>query len=509
MIKSQETLEKYGYLPGSKRTNTKPVIVECDYCNKLFEKEYKRYLYGRKDLPKDCCAGCAQQKINELNSIRGHSATRQDVKDKKKATNLARYGVENPFQDPTAKAKIKATNQEKYGVDYPMQSADVIRKANKTNQERYGVSRPLQNKDILQKSKDTNIERYGSSSYCKSTSFFEETYGYDLADKLNDINTLTNLHHTQKIAISKIAEMYGIPCMNMNRIFHKHGIEPRRFYNSSGENEVMEYVRSLGFDAHNHRIDDGKLELDIYVPGMGIAFEYNGLYFHSEVHVDRGYHLHKTTRAEKSHIRLIHIFEDEWLHKQDIVKSRIASILGVSPRKYARKCSIVTLNPTDRSAFFNTTHLQGDVSSSICYGLQLDGTTVAAMSFGRPRFNNKYEYEMLRYSSIGNVIGGASRLFAHFVKEKNPKSVISYCDRRWGSGNVYTQMGFNHIHDSEPNYFWCKGDKRYSRYMFMKSRLIKEGYDPTKTEDQIMAERGFIKIHDCGNSVFEHQCHSI
>ena len=72
MIKEQETLEKYGYLPGTKRTNTKPVIVECDYCHKIFEKEYKRYIKGRKDLSKDCCASCTQLKINELNSIRGH-----------------------------------------------------------------------------------------------------------------------------------------------------------------------------------------------------------------------------------------------------------------------------------------------------------------------------------------------------------------------------------------------------------------------------------------------------
>jgi len=502
MIKSQETLEKYGYLPGSKRTNTKPVIVECDYCHTIFEKEYKRYLYGRKDIPKDCCKDCAQKKIIELNSIRGHHATRQDVKDKKKATNLARYGVENPFQDPTSKAKIKATNQEKYGVDYPMQSKDILQKAKKVTLERYGVERPLQNKEIMDKAQATNVERYGSTSYCKSPVFFEETYGEELTTKLNDKDTLIDLHHNQKIAINKIAKMYGIPCMNMHRIFYKHGIEPKRFYASSGENELLEYVRSLGFDAHNNRINNNKTEIDVFVPELNIGFEYNGLWFHRDDRVGDAYHLNKTKIASDNNIKLIHIFEDEWLHKQDIVKSRIASILGKGDRIYARKCKIVNMDHDARKIFFDNTHIQGDTSASICYGLEYDGKIVAAMSFGAPRFNDKYQYELIRYSSVGNVIGGASRLFQHFLKEVNPSSVISYCDRRWGSGNLYAQMGFSHTHDSEPNYYWCKGDKRYSRYMFMKSRLIKEGYDPSKTEDQIMKSRGFIKIHDCGNSVF-------
>jgi hypothetical protein len=271
MIKSQETLEKYGYLPGAKGTTTRPVVVECDYCNKLFDKEYKRYLYGRKDIPKDCCKDCTQLKINELNSIRGHHATRQDVKDKKKATNLARYGVENPFQDPTAKAKIKATNQEKYGVDYPMQSKDILQKAKKVTLERYGVERPLQNSECQEKVKNTNIERYGSSSYCKSLEFAKKVYGESLLKKFNDKESLVNLHHNQKMSISKIAKMYNTT--NMHRIFRKLGIEPKRFYVSSGENELLEYVRSLGFNAHTHRINNNKTEIDVFVPELHIGLD--------------------------------------------------------------------------------------------------------------------------------------------------------------------------------------------------------------------------------------------
>lgn len=55
-------------------------------------------------------------------------------------------------------------------------------------------------------------------------------------------------------------------------------------------------------------------ELDVYVPGRKLAFEYDGLYWHSEeAGRGRGYHLAKTEACEKAGIRLVHVLESEWI----------------------------------------------------------------------------------------------------------------------------------------------------------------------------------------------------
>ena len=94
------------------------------------------------------------------------------------------------------------------------------------------------------------------------------------------------------------------------------------------------------------------LELDIYVPGKKLAIEFDGLYWHCVGKKDRKYHLAKTEMCEKAGIRLIHVFENEWLYGKDIVKSRLLNALGVCARTlFARKCVIAEMSPEDARLF--------------------------------------------------------------------------------------------------------------------------------------------------------------
>jgi hypothetical protein len=208
-------------------------------------------------------------------------------------------------------------------------------------------------------------------------------------------------------------------------------------------------------------------------------------------------------------IRLIHIWDNEWNQKQDIVKSRISSFLGINTRIFARKCSIITLSSKEYATFFNTNHIQGSVSASICYGLIYNDEIVAAISFGRSRFDKKIEYELIRYSNKlnTNVVGGASKLFQHFIRQHSPNSIISYSDRRWNTGNLYQQLGFTYAHSTNPNYFYFKKNnstKLFSRQTFQKHKLRDklESFDPLSTEWQNMVNNGYDRIWDCGNSVW-------
>lgn len=283
---------------------------------------------------------------------------------------------------------------------------------------------------------------------------------------------------------------------------------------SSDEKGLREFVSYLvGNVKYNDReILPNQYELDIVVKDKKVAIEYDGLYWHNEKNKPSfDYHLMKTNLCAEKGYRLIHIFEDEWLYKQNIVKSRIKNILGITPNKiYARKCDIREVSYQDCKKFLDDNHIQGNSTSKYRYGLYYNNELVSLMTFSSPRKNvngNKQEgfFELVRFCNKidTTVVGGASRLLKHFIREVKPLKIISYADKRWSNGNLYEQLGFTHIRDSRPSYFYVIGDKRHNRFEFRKDILVKEGYDANKTEHEIMLERNIFRIYDCGCMVYE------
>lgn len=282
---------------------------------------------------------------------------------------------------------------------------------------------------------------------------------------------------------------------------------------SKMEDEICYFLDTIGekYERNNRTILNGS-EIDIFIPNKLIGIECNGLRWHSEEFKPNNYHINKTNECEKKSIRLIHIYEDEWITKKEIIKDKITSILGKIPNKiYARKCRIDIPSEEEKRKFIDETHIQGDVPDSIKLGLYYQNSLVAVMTFGKLRLSLGYKkpndgkYELLRYSTKlnTNVIGGASKLFKHFVDNYNPKEIISYCDRRFSVGNMYEKLGLTLDHISQPNYYYLIGNNRKNRFRFRKSELVKEGYDETKSEHEIMLERGIYRIYDCGNLVYK------
>jgi hypothetical protein len=286
------------------------------------------------------------------------------------------------------------------------------------------------------------------------------------------------------------------------------------------EIELGDFIASIIGEENIIRNDrtilDGN-ELDIYIPTKNIAFEFDGLYWHSEIKKpDKNYHLKKTNICENKGIQLIHIFEDEWIHKNDICKSRIKNLLGVSERIYARKCKIIEVDKKDAKKFFIDNHIQGNVNAKIIYGLKYNNEIVSMMSFGELRKNlgqkaTKGHFELLRFANKQNttVIGGASKLFNHFIKMNNPIEITSYADRRWSKGNLYEQLNFEYSHNSDPNYFYVINDERKNRFGFRKDILIsKYGCLPNDTEHNFCKSKGWCRIYDCGTKVYKWKKHS-
>lgn len=280
--------------------------------------------------------------------------------------------------------------------------------------------------------------------------------------------------------------------------------------------EIFEFVRSiLPEDVEiitNSRDIIPPKKLDIYIPSRQLAIAFDGLYWHS---VDNGvpwnYHLQMTMDCAAKGIKLIHIFEDEWILKQNIIKSVIKSKLGIFDRTvYARKCEVASVPNKVVESFINDNHLQGYKPASINIALFYDDEIVSVMTFGHSRYNKKYQYEMYRFCNLLNtkVTGGASKMFKYFLNRFDPQSIVTYCDRRFSDGKIYKDvLKMTQLLTSEPNYFYIHGKDsiiRESRVKYQKHKLqyMLQNYDPNKTEHQNMSDNDYYRIYDCGNLVF-------
>lgn len=290
------------------------------------------------------------------------------------------------------------------------------------------------------------------------------------------------------------------------------------------EKEIVDFIESIyqgTIIENSHKVIQSK-ELDIYIPEKQVAIEFDGLLWHStlryqrvkhrlptkeEKDICRTKHLEKTIACEKQGIRLIHIFEDEWLDKKDICKSIIASALDIYKEKiYARKCEIKEVPLKIYREFLNQNHIQGYAKADLMYGLYFQQKLVQCM--GITKSNHKTgEIELNRMASLLNtqVIGGFSKLIKFICDKHNINTLYSYVSRRLFTGKGYKQIGFRKILENKPTYFYTFREKRYPRYTFMRNKIQKkfnEGklyyWNPEETEEINMYKNGYGRIWDCG-----------
>lgn len=250
-------------------------------------------------------------------------------------------------------------------------------------------------------------------------------------------------------------------------------------------------------------------ELDIYIPEKKLAIEFNGTYWHNSDAKSQNYHQEKTIACLKKGIHLIHIFEYEW--NNNTTREKIVNMLTLEKKRvYARDTDIIEISNELANTFENKYHLQnGCQGQSIALACvkKENNEILGVMTFGTPRFNKKYQYEMIRlcWRDDIDVIGGSEKLFKHFINKYNPISVISYCNLAKFNGRVYSKLGFNCTEITKPNYVWInhKTGDVLKRYQTQKHKLVENGLGrEDQTEDEIMKDLDFYKIYDSGNAVF-------
>ncbi len=452
---------------------------KCPVCGKTFKERKK---YEKICCSEECRKIYVNEHIDEINKRRSEKLKEtfskktvldyQIAYEKQKQTCIEKYGVEN-FSKTEEGREISRKNMKR------------LRKCN---------SEKIKNEILIPKYKkiceNDDLEliefrgRFDCTVKCKKCGsvFVTKTLGY-----------LTEDETTRRC---KICNPYLV-VPNKNNII---------------ENEFSEFLDECNVAYYrNYRGIIPSMEADFYLPDSNIAFEIDGVYWHSEVYKSKDYHKEKTEKYSEKGVKLIHIFEDEWNFKNEICKSRIKNIIGLSDSKiYARKCIIKNVGKNDAEIFLDENHIQGNTVSKYAYGLYYGDKLVSLMTFGSLRRNLGQKskegcYEMIRFCNKKgyNVVGGASKLLKHFVNEKNPKQIISYSDNRWSSGKLYEKLGFKFERETEPNYYYVIGDKRVNRYALRKNILVeKYGCPKEMSEHEFCLSKRWYRIYDCGNKLW-------
>lgn len=451
--------------------------VPCPVCNKQvkWKTDARRYMTY-------CSTSC--------------SATSANTQSKRVRTNVEKYGVPHYALSEEFKGKAAKTNKQKFGVEYASQSDEFKRAVRKTVLDRYGVATALH---INQQ------ERFSKEQLSNHHMF--SNISAEVIDRIHDRDWLLDQHITQRKSLTEISNMLnGYDINSLSRRLRVLDIPIKRYMQSAPEKELTSIISSFGLQViERDRTIINPRELDIYVPSKRVAIEYNGLFWHGENCIPDDLHRNKYLECKRKGIRLVTIFEDEWLERKDIVISKLKHILGVndSPKIYARKCIVKNVTRKEKVEFFELNHIQGDGPSSINLGLYSNSVLVACVGF----MVSGTTATLNRYATSSHVVGGFTRLLAHSIpllRSIGATKIDTFADLRWSEGDVYTSSGFTIEREITRDYQYVVGKIRVHKFNFRHGGGLKKlkAYDPSLSEHQNMLANNIFRIWDCGKLKF-------
>ena len=450
------------------------------------------------------------------------------AREKYKNTMLNKYGVDHNFKCEDTKIAIKATMREKYGTEHALRNSEILEKRNSTCIDRHGSLNFIHG----EKASNTNKAKYGNINAMKNKDIAEKVAISSSTTKRNELGEKLDEFNIKLLVYNSIRSK--LLCAVCDKEFTNHPVSinyklrnsinpcpscnPPNMAGSKMEDELHEFISSIydgDIKRNNREIFKGTSkfsESDIFLPEPKIAFEFNGLYWHSEVYKTKEYHQEKSKYLLSKGIKLYNIWEDDWIYKKDLIKSMISATLNISTKRtYARKCTVLNVAQSDYRKFCTENHIKGYSTASIILGLYSENELLSIMSFSKTRkliesSKTKFEYEVIRScTKKGNiVIGGVSKIISYFRKNIG-NSLVTYCDISFSpdwTTTSYNKSGFSLVKITDPGYYWCIDGKRSNRLNWTKKKLVEKGYSQDDTVDNIMHGMGYYKIWDCGNYKF-------
>jgi len=398
----------------------------------------------------------------------------------------------------TAQTKEKIAQARKYQIitNEQVQKALATKKANGTDLAFFrGKVHSEESKQQIAKTSKLTAARKQKEHVLRLENILED-YNYQLIEYTSTFTTLkctlcgTVFSRTsQYLSKSKIRNDFCSACY------------PKTVSTSKLENQLADFVSAFVDIERNNRTIISPLELDVVIPGHNLAIEFNGLYWHSTEFKEAKYHLRKSELCAEQGIKLIHVFEDEWVNTPEIVKSRLLNQLGKCSRKvYARKTKIRELTARDANQFLKINHIQSTGRSNVRLGLYHNDTLVSVMTFLKGDVSKRVVgWELNRFCTTldTTVVGGANKLFNYFVNTYSPEQVTSFADRRWSNSSAfYSLLGFTLDGVTPVNYwYFAPGEtQRKHRYSFKTNKY--------NTEKEQIDFYNLKTIYDCGSYRF-------
>ncbi len=216
-------------------------------------------------------------------------------------------------------------------------------------------------------------------------------------------------------------------------------------------------------------IQEGNLYL---IETHKIGFLFQEIFELETKEIEKNDYLNLIEKYKELGIKLIVIYEDQWLNNEAVIKDRINSINGNLIQIHGRKTKAARIDSNTAFQFLNSNHLQGYINSKIKYGLFLVNELVAVATFAAGRkMRDKPEsyrsFELIQFANKGgfNVVGGLSKLLNTFIENHKPGNIMTYIDRAWSEGEAFKQMGFVQTGFLNPQQFFVENEDfvRYTK----------------------------------------------
>lgn len=396
--------------------------------------------------------------------------------EKRAQTNTKKYGVDNQWKRQDLMQEVRAKNEEKYG------SKNNIYKNLQTRAKNSGSIKKSYEKQIIQ-TKQTVLEKYGVDWAAKAD-IVKDNIRKSLIETFNEKYNCDNYWTSEDAKRSN-----GSKNSHANLAFE----QLLKNNNINYEKEFLLENRYYDFKVNNFLIE------------INPTATHNSTWspWYKDHGLDKHYHADKTDLAIKNKFRCIHIWD--WDDQQKIINTflKTKEIIG------ARKCEIKLVYKADEANFLNSNHFQGYTKSEVALGLYYNNKLVELMTFGKPRYSKKYQWELIRLCSSKTVIGGSQKLFNYFIDQYKPESIISYCDLSKFEGNVYINLGFKKLSRSIDRHWYSLKLQDH----ITDKLLFKRGFDALlghifgtfgkgSDNEKLMLEHGFVEIYDCGQATY-------
>lgn len=416
------------------------------------------------------------------------------VKDKVAATCGERYGTSNISQNLSVKSKKKSTMMQRFGASSPM-TGTLRQKTITTFEQKYGTSVPTKNSGVIHKSKMT----VKSKSFDKILVPTDYRLSFERDDYLKTgFGKYPIFHESCQTTFMAHLPTNKIECPACNKFGSRSAVE--RMLGDMLTSVPLQYGKQL-------QVNDKKIYPDITIGKLVV--EIDGNYWHAE-HRSQENKLKSYQRKralDKIGVKSMFFFEDEIVHKREIVASMVLSKCGKYDKIIdARKCQLVNIDSQSAGAFLDDNHIQGRAGSSLRIGLLYCNELVAVATVGKSRFRKGHELIRLCFGLNTAVRGGTEKLI-HHLKSKVEGLIYTYSDNRFGDGAVYQRCGAQLVSSNRPSYFYMHTSdylKRHNRMRFQKHKLLQmlDSPDVSRSEWELAQQVGLTRIWDCGSKTW-------